>query len=62
MSSRRTRVVYLLSGATTVDWEIEDHLGAGNPGSAVLVIQEQSVATVAKRVQVGPLDHNVHVF
>lgn len=53
--------MYLLNIATGVNGEVEDHLVTGNLGSAVLVIQIQILDVVAERVEVTPLDHNVHV-
>ena len=52
---------YLLFCATSIHRETEDHLECRDLGSAVLVIQVQTVAIVAQRVEVGLLNHNVHV-
>lgn len=52
---------YLSNGATSVDGKTEDHLVWGNLRSAVLIVQVQAVAVIPQRVQVGPLNHNVHV-
>lgn len=61
MFSRRWWVFYLSDVATSVNGETEDHLISGDLWSAVRVIQVQRVAVIAERVQVTPINHNVHV-
>lgn len=52
---------YLSNSTASVYGKTEDHLVSGNLGSAVLVIQIQTVAVIAQRVQVSSFNHNVHV-
>lgn len=59
---RRYDGSYLSYVAASVEGETEDHLVRGNLGSAVWVIQVQTVTIIAHRVKVRPLNHNVHVL
>lgn len=55
------RVAYVFDGSTRAEGETEDHLVAGNLWLAVRIVQVQTVAIVAQRVQVGSADNDVHV-
>lgn len=58
---RRFGGSYLSYVATSVERKTEDHIVIGNLGSAVWVIQVQAVTIITQRVQVRPLNHDVHV-